>query len=548
MGNKIIYHIAKVGDLLIGHNYPVRVQSMVNTNTSDINATVNQIIELANIGCEIARITTRNIEDANLLYDIKDKLIQQNCTIPIIADIHFNPKAAIVAAQYAEKIRINPGNYIDKKTSKTTFTDKETKEILSKAKDNLSELTEVCKKYNTAIRIGSNHGSLSNRIINKYGNTAIGMVESVVEFINIFKELEFYNLVLSLKSSNPLVMLQANRLLYDRMKKTNEFFPIHLGVTEAGAGADARIKSAIGIGALLYENIGDTIRVSLSENPINEIVPAKIIANIKETYNNFSNNKTCNNNIACNNKTTCNNGITYSKESTYNNESTYNKIDNLNIKFDNKPKIVNIDFNLDTISTNDKDNYCILDSTELDLTKTCELVNNNKGNKKIILKKFYKPNKENNSNFYNNKTFYNLSEEFIINTSFEISYILLHLPIYAFETNIDKNFLLDILQATKIKLTKPEYISCPTCGRTEYDLISILEDVKEKTKHLKDITIGVMGCIVNGPGEMLGADYGVVGFGKDKVVLYKNGEKVSKPIDTKDAANKLLDLIEKNVK
>jgi (E)-4-hydroxy-3-methylbut-2-enyl-diphosphate synthase len=266
----------KVGDVGIGGDNPVRVQSMTNTDTMDTEATARQVMSLVDCGCEIVRITASEIDTARNLYNIKNFLVKHNYNVPLVADIHFNPKAAEEAAKIVEKVRINPGNYVDKKSNEVK-TEEEYKEILEKAKENILPLIDICKNHHTAIRIGVNHGSLSQRIINKYGNTPYAMAMSAMEFLRMFNEMDFNQIVISMKASDTKVMNYSNRLLVDMMNKENMMFPIHLGVTEAGGGEDGRIKSISGISSLLSLGIGDTIRVSLTEKPENEIPVAKDI-------------------------------------------------------------------------------------------------------------------------------------------------------------------------------------------------------------------------------------------------------------------------------
>lgn len=522
MGN-LKSDIVTIGNVKLGGNCGVCVQSMTNTPTDDVELTVNQVVELADAGCELVRITTRSIKDVEFLAAIKNKLKSMGCNVPLIADVHFNPKVAELAAEIVEKVRINPGNYIDKKLGKTSFTDDDTAVALAAAKENILPLVEVCKKHNTSIRIGSNQGSLSDRIVFKYGDTALGMVEAVMEFVNIFQELDFHNIVISLKSSNPAVMIEANRLLMKRMSETGRVYPLHLGVTEAGSGQEARVKSAIGIGSLLCEGIGDTIRVSLSENPVNEIIPAKEIARLK-------------------------NNVKIADFSSVERKCLHDANHQLSVIcskhiLDSDPDWRNIaDFVVDEVgshfSLNAFENVNFPNATVVDVSATplktiCSFLNDyfsDDNCKPLIIKKYY------------NKT--SSREKLLVNVAVELGVLINNYPISGVWTNVESSMMVDILQATKQRLIKPEYISCPTCGRTAFDLIAVAEDVKKKTSHLKDITIGIMGCIVNGPGEMRGADYGVVGYGKDKVILYKGSSPIGKPFPSSEAADRLLELIE----
>ena len=444
--------VVKIGDIAIGGNNSVVVQSMTNTNTLDTFATVEQIKNLYNEGCEIVRLSTRHVQEAENLKTIKSELSKLGIHIPLVADVHFNPKVAEVAAAIVEKVRINPGNYVDKRRGKTNFTKEEdTKEIQNIA-HRLKPLLEICKKHKTAIRIGTNHGSLSERLLFKYGNTAKGMVESALEFVEICRHLDFHNIVLSMKSSHVPTMVEANKLLVVEMQKRGYYYPIHLGVTEAGDGDAARIKSAAGIASLLAENIGDTIRVSLTEKPENEIPFGKKLI------------------------------------------EKYGKRKQLKVP---------------------KHSIIVKEPLEYSLS-------------------------------YKNHS----SEDLLINASVDFS--RLHFQKKAkslriFNNGTENKTLSDeILQALGIKYYKAEYIACPSCGRTLFNIIAELEKVRQKTSHLKGLKIAVMGCIVNGLGEMADADYGYVGSGPEKVSLYKNTSLIKKDIPVAHAVDQLVELIKKN--
>lgn len=522
MGN-IKSDVVTIGNVKIGGNCGVCVQSMTNTPTDDVKQTVNQVVELYNAGCELVRITTRSIKDVEFLAAIKNELKSINCNVPLIADVHFNPKVAELSAEIVEKVRINPGNYIDKKLGQTTFTDDDTAMALKAAKDNILPLVEVCKKHNTSIRIGSNQGSLSDRIVFKYGDTALGMVEAVMEFVTIFQELDFHNIVISLKSSNPAVMIEANRLLMKRMVEAGRVYPLHLGVTEAGSGQEARVKSAIGIGSLLCEGIGDTIRVSLSENPVNEINPAKEIARFKNNVKivDFSSvDRKCLNNAKHQLSVICSKHIV-------DGDTNWNDIADFIVDE------VGSHFRLNAFENVNFPDAVVVDISATPLKSICDYLNgyfSDDNCKPLIIKKYYNKNLS--------------SEKLLVSAAVELGLLINNYPVSGIWTNIESSMMVDILQATKQRLIKPEYISCPTCGRTAFDLITVAEDVKRKTSHLKDMTIGIMGCIVNGPGEMRGADFGVVGYGKDKVILYKGSSPIGKPFPSYEAADRLLELIE----
>ena len=365
-----------IGSLTLGGGAPVRVQSMTNTDTLDTAATVDQTLRLVEAGCELVRITAPDVRAAENLYNIKNELLRRGCLVPLVADIHFNPAAAEVAAALVEKVRVNPGNFTDRNTGRVSFTDQEYADELNRIGDRMARLIDICKQHDTAMRIGTNHGSLSERVMSRYGNSPEGMAQSAMEFALVCRKQDYHKLVFSMKASNVKVMVQSTRRFVELMQEQGMDYPLHLGVTEAGDGDQGRLKSAAGIGALLLDGIGDTIRVSLTEDPVAEI---------------------------------------------------------------------------------------------------------------------------------------------------PVAY--------------------DILQAVGSRVVKAEYIACPSCGRTQYDIQQALQQIKARTSHLKGLKIGVMGCIVNGPGEMADADYGYVGSGAGKITLYKGQEVMKRNIDQADAVDELVSLI-----
>ena len=447
----------KVGNVVIGGDAPIRVQSMTTTQTTDTEGSVEQAIRIIDAGGELVRLTTQGTREAENLKNIKASLLEKGYSTPLVADVHFNPNVADVAAKFVEKVRINPGNYVDpaRTFKELEYTDSEYAAEIDKIRARFIPFLNICKENNTAIRIGVNHGSLSDRIMCRYGNTPAGMVESCMEFLRICVAENFLNVVLSIKASNTVVMVQTVRLLVQEMQKENMAFPVHLGVTEAGEGEDGRIKSAVGIGALLAEGIGDTIRVSLSEAPEKEIpVARKLVAYAAESAEKRAVAKT---------------GIK--------NETIY------------------LDYN----------ESCLED---LQLKAAMDAG-------ALLIDGFAK--------------------ELIITNS---------------NNSISKEQLTDtanaILQAARIRFTKPEYISCPGCGRTLYNLEETIAKIKQATSHLVGVKIAIMGCIVNGPGEMADADFGYVGAGRGKISLYKGKECIEKNIPETDAVEKLLQLIESN--
>jgi (E)-4-hydroxy-3-methylbut-2-enyl-diphosphate synthase len=583
-------HVVNIGYLPLGGNNPIRIQSMTTTNTMDTNATVEQSIRMIDVGCEYVRITAPSINDAENLKIIKSELQKNGYDNPLIADIHFTPKAAEISARYVEKIRINPGNFVDRKKFQIhEYTHNDYKFELEKISDRFSPLVKICKKEGTAMRIGTNHGSLSDRILSRYGDTPLGMVESALEFIRICEDNNFYDIVLSMKSSNPLVMVQAYRLLVNKMNVENMYYPIHLGVTEAGEGDDGRIKSALGIGTLLMDGLGDTIRVSLTEEPEFEIPVAR------QLIDSIQNNKLINSNKTSNINDKLFNPYEYHRRETIQIEnvgSQYSPIVISNYTYNNgtHEDLSEIGFNY----LNKLDKWSISDQSPDYIYSNSELIN------------FKIPGRLNNFSEDNLKPFeiftineiFNLTEinnEIIIiialgdNLQFhKIRSIFIHLNKYNIlnpiifkkdysEINIEKvkliasfelggqlldgfgdglwlthngknihNLAFNILQATRTRISKTEYISCPSCGRTLFDLQETTAKIRKKTDHLKGVKIGIMGCIVNGPGEMADADFGYVGTGEGKISLYKGQEVIKKNISAEFAVDELISLIKEH--
>jgi (E)-4-hydroxy-3-methylbut-2-enyl-diphosphate synthase len=573
-----ISRVVKIGNVPMGGTYPIRIQSMTTTNTLDTRATVEQTIRMTEAGCEYVRITAQGVKEAENLQVIKHELKRRGFDVPLIADIHYNPKAAEVVARYVEKVRINPGNYIDRNKGKLSFTDLEYSAELEKIRERIKPLISVCKQYGTVIRIGSNHGSLSERVLLKYGDTPAGMVESALEFVRICRDLDFHEIVLSMKSSNVKVMVQANRLLVKRMMDEGMNYPIHLGVTEAGDGEDGRIKSAAGIGPLLIDGIGDTIRVSLTEDPEFEIPVAKVL------ISRFSNPERRNMSGVLNIR----------------NEDAFSFSRRITLPLD---KMGNGQVPVVILSSDDKDtdpSYFEKDSAPdyLFNTRSVRLQKlSGKGNNPpkeasgILLKfiesaksmdKLYseyppetvfilKSNQETLLPELSDKirllsqkgiehpiilciNFEDLNEErVLIQAATNFSYFLVEGlidGIWISHTRMDMKSLsriaFGILQATGARITKTEYIACPSCGRTLFNIQKTLQKIKSRTSHLKGLKIGVMGCCVNGPGEMADADYGYVGAGRGKITLYKGHQIVSAGIPENKAVEALIKLIKLN--
>ena len=444
----------------IGGSNPIRIQSMTTTDTNDTEACVAQAKRIIDAGGELVRLTTQGVREAENMKNISDRLKQDGYTQPLVADVHFNARVADVAARYCEKVRINPGNYVDPARTfrKLEYTDEEYRQELQKIDERLVPFINICKEHHTAVRIGVNHGSLSDRIMSRYGDTPTGIVESCMEFLRIFRREQFQDVVISIKASNTVVMVQSVRLLVQAMDREDMHYPLHLGVTEAGEGEDGRIKSAVGIGALLTEGIGDTIRVSLSEEPECEIpVARKLVDLIPE----------------------CTRLRQEAEASIHDGTITL------------------------TLDAPDWETMQLKAAMAVGA-----LLIDRKATNLII--KPIDPNSPTGS-----------------------------------ISPTDYTALADsILQAARIKFTKTEYISCPGCGRTLYNLQDTIRRIKAATSHLVGLKIGIMGCIVNGPGEMADADYGYVGAGRGKISLYRQKECVAKNIPEEEAVERLLQLIE----
>ena len=622
--SRFITREVKVGEIGIGGNNPIRIQTMTTTDTMDTAATVAQSIRCIEAGAELVRITAPSIREAENLKNIKHELRIQGYKTPLVADIHFTPNAAEIAARIVEKVRVNPGNYADKKKFETLdYTDAEYNAELDRIREKFTPLVKICKEYGTAMRVGTNHGSLSDRIMSRYGDTPTGMVMSAFEFLQIAEENNYYDIVLSMKASNPEVMIQAYRLLVNKMMETGRNYPIHLGVTEAGDGEDGRIKSAIGIGSLLEDGIGDTIRVSLTEEPELELPVARLLADrysdkriisgipgIKENpIDPFTYNK--NKSIAINNIGGHHTSIVIADLG--NEQSiTPKSLSVIGYQYDavldkwhigdmaadyiylGKKKIgfslpgtlsVILDYKAwlnhdleerhyplftieDYLSTEKKSpvlnfvSFDLYDITEelleqlqndttaiivletdtfngmIEQRRACFELLNERIQNPIIIHRNYDDLKP---------------DELRLYSSTDIGALLLdgfgdgvwltaqnQLPIVLNQLSFG------ILQGTRRRISKTEYISCPSCGRTLFNLQETTAKIRLHTSHLKGVKIAIMGCIVNGPGEMADADYGYVGSGVGKITLYKGKEVVKRGVDAAIAVDELIQLIKDN--
>lgn len=523
----------KVGNLVIGGENPIRVQSMTNTNTLDTEASVAQILTIAAAGGELVRLTTQGPVEARNMKSIKEGVVAAGCDVPLVADVHFNPKAAFEAAAVCDKVRINPGNFVDAARTfrKLTFTDDEYAAEIERIRASLVPFLDICKEHHTAIRLGVNHGSLSDRIMSRYGDTPAGMVESVMEFLRICREEDFANIVISIKASNVVVMVATVRLLVKEMEKEGMSFPIHLGVTEAGDGEDGRVKSAVGIGTLLAEGIGDTIRVSLSEAPENEIPVAIALREYIGSRQNHRQVKVP------------------EKESEFPVRKRMkgfpgiagNKVMpvvGVDVSLEEIGRIVEIDASEEPRKDYEADAILLTSSNgnaPAEMESWIERYVALGGDLPVILKLEYAD---------KDKDAVRLKAAVDFGTLMLNGYgnaIMLEAP--ALDYDEMRSLCLGILQAARLRFSKTEYIACPSCGRTLFDLPATLAEVRNATNHLKGLKIGVMGCIVNGPGEMADADYGYVGAGPGRVSLYKGKELKIKNIPTSEALPALIELI-----
>lgn len=613
--------VVNIGDVPLGGDYPIRVQSMTTTDTMNTLATVEQSIRMIEAGSEYIRITAPSLKEAVNLENIKNELRKRGFKTPIIADIHFTPNAAEHAARIVEKVRVNPGNYADRKKFKVyQYSDEMYEEELERITERFTPLVKICIEYGTAMRIGTNHGSLSDRIMNRYGDTPLGMVESALEFVRICEENKYHDIVLSMKASNPKVMVQAYRLLVNKMEEEGMNYPLHLGVTEAGEGEDGRIKSSVGIGTLLEDGLGDTIRVSLTEEPEAEI---PVALNLVKRYNDRNMHKEIPaittypidpyehtrretkevDKIGGKNVpvviisgdlekmssplSLAEIGYLYNPESdkwnisdaapdyiylgaddiTYNLPGTLKKIFDYSYWKDLKNKeassplftaseyinakeksnqinfvFVSIDdLKDDFLSIIKQDDKCILvlktdNKHAMAELRRCfiELMNNGINLPVVVQRQ------------YNNLS----DEELTLYSATDFGGLLVDglgdgiwITTPENKPGIINSISFGILQATRTRISRTEYISCPSCGRTLFDLQETTAKIRKRTDHLRGVKIGIMGCIVNGPGEMADADFGYVGSGPGKITLYKGKEVIERGIDENIAVDRLIELI-----
>ena len=617
--------VVNIGEVPMGGSFPIRVQSMTTIDTMDTKGSVDQCIRMIESGCDYVRITAPSIKEAKNLAEIKNSLREKGFKTPLIADIHFTPNAAELAARIVEKVRINPGNYADKKKfSVIDYTESTYQAELDRIRAKFSPLVSICKEYGTAMRIGTNHGSLSDRILSRYGDTPLGMVESALEFIRICEDLNYFDLVLSMKSSNPQVMVQAYRLLVAKLKDEGlQSYPLHLGVTEAGEAEDGRIKSAVGIGTLLEDGLGDTVRVSLTEAPEAEAPVAKILIdqlierkspidllpvidspidpyrytrretfevvnfgaqNVPRVIADFSNKKTIDikslksvghfylseldkwgmNDLGCDYVYTGDHVLDFMLPNGLKQIVNYDLFQTLSKKdhiypllFENQLiNLKEVENHFSFIQINaDKIEDKIIDQLK-GLTQSIIILESFASNvfhsSRNVMIKFMKAGIQLPVVFKYH--FGDFSEEaFRINLATNYGGLFIDglgdgmlMSADDLDTKLINETVFGTLQAARTRITKTEYISCPSCGRTLFDLQETTAMIRKKTDHLKGIKIGIMGCIVNGPGEMADADYGYVGSGKGKITLYKGQEVIKKAVPTANALDELIKLIKDN--
>ena len=617
--------VVNIGEVPIGGSFPIRVQSMTTIDTMDTKGSVDQCIRMIESGCDYVRITTPSIKEAKNLTEIKRSLREKGFQTPLIADIHFTPNAAELAARIVEKVRINPGNYADKKKFVTIdYTENTYQAELDRIRTKFSPLVSICKEYGTAMRIGTNHGSLSDRILSRYGDTPLGMVESALEFIRICEDLNYFDLVLSMKSSNPQVMVQAYRLLVAKLKGEGlQSYPLHLGVTEAGEAEDGRIKSSVGIGTLLEDGLGDTIRVSLTEAPEAEAPVAKILIdqlikrknpidllpvidspidpyrytrretyevinfgsqNVPRVISDFSKKKNIDikslksvghfylteldkwgmNDLGCDYIYTGDHVLDFMLPNGLKQIVNYDLFKNLSERDHIYPLLIEnqlinltevenyfsfILINADTIEDKVIHQLKGLTQSIIILESCASNVFHSSRNAMIKLMKAGIQ-----SPIVFKYHFVGYSEEtFRINLATNFGGLFIDglgdgmlMSADNLDTKLINKTVFGTLQAARTRMTKTEYISCPSCGRTLFDLQETTAMIRKKTDHLKGIKIGIMGCIVNGPGEMADADYGYVGSGKEKITLYKGQEVIKKAVPAENALDELIKLIKDN--
>lgn len=553
-----------VGNVGIGGNNPIRLQSMTSVDTMNTSLVVQQIQRMVNAGSELVRLTAQGVREAEHLAVIKAKLNEDGYNVPLIADIHYSPAAAEAAARVVEKVRINPGNYTDRNTGKSIYSDTEYDGAVDRIREKMAPLISICKDHGTAMRIGSNHGSLSERIVSRYGDTPIGMAYAALEFIQVCESLGYYNIVVSMKASNTRIMVQATRIMAALMHKYGSVYPLHLGVTEAGEGEDGRIRSSVGIGTLLADGIGDTIRVSLTEEPENELPVARTISDLFASPNMEE--------LFYRPAKLPINPAEYNRRETHSvcgiggvNPGVVLTLSNSDFPMNPEGKLVGKEGTIVSdfmgLPKAEDDTIALLrdvDSIKLPVKGKGELillaqpfsmaVNRTRSaifrliergdTQPVIL--CYNDN-EPDEEIYAVKAAAHLGPLFIDGLADGLD--LLHPSL---SDEVLCRIAYGILQATRSRITATEYVSCPSCGRTKYNIQQAVKEIRSKTSHLAGLTIGIMGCIVNGPGEMADADYGYVGSGNGVITLFRGKHPVRKNIPEENAVQELITLIQED--
>ncbi|MFZ0565388.1 MAG: (E)-4-hydroxy-3-methylbut-2-enyl-diphosphate synthase [Chlamydiales bacterium] len=564
----------KVGKVGVGGNNPIRIQSMTTSNTRDVNATVRQIMRLADGGCEIVRVTVQGKKEAEACEAIKNELIKKGYSTPLVADIHFYPPAAMQVCDFADKVRINPGNFVDKRaTFKKIEYNEETYQIeIEKLEEKFAPLVEKCKRLKRAIRIGTNHGSLSDRIMNYYGDTPAGMVEAAFEFARVCRKLYFHNFIFSMKASNTKVMIEAYRLLVVKMGELGWDYPLHLGVTEAGEGEEGRVKSAIGIGSLLLEGLGDTIRVSLTEDPWDEIDPCQRLINFAKGYRvePFSRVERVKKSILP--PFNRNGSVVVHVSPEEIEEPDFFKNVGCGLQFGQPIKESGA---VDILIVKEEGHEKLekLKAIGMGVLANPFVISENEEEwEQIIQKKpdviFFAPAKE---YVHYARLFFKwlYDRKIYIPVILQFAYDCGPKDVTIFASSEYGSLLCDelgegiclqadlplsqrrelsfsILQGARMRSSKTEFISCPGCGRTLFDLQEVAKRIRKQTDHLPGVKIAIMGCIVNGPGEMADADFGYVGSKEGKIDLYVGKECVERYIDMEEADERLIQLIKKH--
>lgn len=619
----------RVGDVVIGGDNPIVVQSMTTIDTMDTEGSVAQALRMVESGCELVRITAPSIKEAENLRNIRDELRKRGCHVPLVADIHFTPNAAELAAKIVEKVRVNPGNYADKKRFENIeYTDDTYNAELERIRQRFTPLVEICKEHGTAMRIGTNHGSLSDRIMSRYGDTPLGMVESALEFLRICEDLEYYDIVLSMKASNTQIMVQAYRLLVQKLDEEGlKPYPLHLGVTEAGEAEDGRIKSAVGIGTLLEDGLGDTVRVSLTEEPEFEAPVAQklidrythreghdAVAEMTESpidpfqYHRRKSNEVLT--IGGSNVPRVIADLRQLKDASYKDlkavghfylpepdkwrmndqgcDFVYAGAEPVPFMLPNGLREL-IDYNTWKELDNQLNRHPVYSLDELAVAEICDddlnvlklsasdlseevmmvleasnivvlLETDNQHALPALRRFFFELERRKLATPVIVVRHYDITdeEEFLIHTSTDVGGLLIdgfgdgvmltasqsaHKNAYLADLKVKNETAFGVLQAARTRMTKTEYISCPSCGRTLFDLQETTAMIRQRTDHLKGVKIGIMGCIVNGPGEMADADYGYVGSGKGKITLYKGQEVIKRGVPSAEAVDELIGII-----